>query len=186
MTLLLVLELISVFFNIAFLILFIKEQKHCWIYGIIGSLMGAFIFFSSHLYSEMILYFFYAAMGCYALYLWRVKTKDELPIRKMKLSIILGIVSIGFTAAVGIGYLMSKTNADKPFVDAISSVFGVIATFLEIYKYQISWVFWIVINVYSVIMYLTSDLFFYALQGVLYTFMSVYGLSVWRKKLAVA
>jgi len=85
--------------------------------------------------------------------------------------------------SLGLGYRMSSTDAEKPFWDAISTVFGVIATFLEIYKYYVAWSFWVVINVYSTFLYFSTELYFYAGQGVLYTIMSVYGLLAWKKKI---
>ena len=139
MNYLLIIELVSVLFNLLFLYLYILEKKSCWIYGILGSLM---------------------------------KPKS-----------VLGVVVTGILLALGLGFAMSNTNADKPYVDALSTIFGVIATFLEIYKYHIAWSFWIAINIYSIGLYLSSDLFFYAAQSILYTIMSIYGLVAWQKKL---
>ncbi len=101
----------------------------------------------------------------------------------MKPKSVLGVVVAGILLALGLGFAMSNTNADKPYVDALSTIFGVIATFLEIYKYHIAWSFWIAINIYSIGLYLSSDLFFYAAQSILYTLMSIYGLVAWQKKL---
>ncbi|MFT4827030.1 MAG: hypothetical protein ACI96L_000314, partial [Paracoccaceae bacterium] len=40
---LLILEITSVLLNITFLFLLIKEKKVCWIYGILGSLIGTYV-----------------------------------------------------------------------------------------------------------------------------------------------
>lgn len=55
MKLMLIIELVSVLFDITFLVLLIKEQKRCWIYGIIGSLLGAYVIYHSGYYSESLL-----------------------------------------------------------------------------------------------------------------------------------
>jgi nicotinamide mononucleotide transporter len=183
MNYLLIIELVSVLFNLLFLYLYILEKKSCWTYGILGSLTGAFIVYSSNLYSETLLYLFYALMGGFALVIWHTKSTETFLIKSMKLKSVLGVVVTGILLALGLGFAMSNTDADKPYVDALSTVFGVIATFLEIYKYHIAWSFWIAINIYSIGLYLSSDLFFYAAQSILYTIMSIYGLVAWQKKL---
>ncbi len=183
MNYLLIIELVSVLFNLLFLYLYIQEKKSCWIYGILGSLTGAFIVYSSNLYSETLLYLFYALMGGFALVIWHTKSVETFLIKSMKPKSVLGVVVTGILLALGLGFAMSNTDADKPYVDALSTVFGVIATFLEIYKYHIAWSFWIAINIYSIGLYLSSDLFFYAAQSILYTVMSIYGLVAWQKKL---
>ena len=55
-----IIELLSVVFNILFLIFLTKEEKLCWVFGVIGSLLGAFVLYNSRYYSETLLYLFYA------------------------------------------------------------------------------------------------------------------------------
>lgn len=179
----LIIELVSVLFNLVFLYLFIQEKKVSWIYGIIGSLTGAFVVYNSGLVSETVLYLFYAFMGVVAYTVWTVKSDQPFVIKKMKPWTVVFTVVSGFLVAFGLGYLTNKINAEKPFMDALSTSFGIIATFLEIYKYYIAWTFWILINLYSVVLYFTTGLFFYAGQMVLYSIMSVYGLLQWNKKM---
>ena len=180
-----IIEVISVFFNLLFLYLYIKEKKVSWIYGIIGSLLGAFVVYSSNLYSETILYLFYAGMGVFGFIVWSTKDPDTFIIKKQKTFHSLLIIAGGILIAFGLGYGMSKTDAAKPYMDAMSTVFGFIATFLEVYKYFIAWSFWIVLNIYTVYLYSITELYFYAGQYSIYTFMSIYGLITWQKKLAL-
>ena len=67
-------------------------------------------------------------------------------------------------------------------VATLSSVFGVIATFLELYKYLVSWSFWIVINTYTIWLYDIKELDFLAIQMIIYTLLSIYGYSKWHKR----
>lgn len=185
MTNLLILEIISVLFNIVFLILFTKEVKYCWIFGILGSLLGALLFYYQKYYSESILYLFYAGIGIYAYIYWNVKSDKELGIKSMRL--LDGIMlALGTSiAALGLGYVMSKTDADKPYLDALSTAFGVMATFLEIYKYLAAWLFWIAINAFTVWLYGIKELNFFALQMIIYTALSIRGYVLWNRKLNV-
>jgi nicotinamide mononucleotide transporter len=183
MSLLLVLELISVVFDLVFLVLLIKEQKQCWIYGIIGSLLGAYVIYQNGYYSETLLYLFYAAVGGYGYYYWDKHAKQKFTIKRTSVFQVIGLVAAGILGTISLGYLMSKTEASKPYYDALSTVFGVLATFLELYKYFVAWSFWILINGYTIWLYGIKELNFMAIKMMLYTALSIYGLIVWRKKL---
>ena len=183
MNILLVVEIVSVLLNIIFLFLLIQEKKVCWLYGILGSLTGALVVYSQNLYSESLLYIFYTLVGIYAWSVWHKKDDESFTIKRMKSAHIAIVLISGIALSIGLGYSMSKTDASKPYLDALSTIFGIIATFLEIYKYYLAWFFWIALNVYSLWLYGTSGLYFYAGQMVIYSGMSLYGLIDWRKRL---
>lgn len=179
-----IIELSSVLFNVLFLIFLTREQKICWIFGTIGSGIGAYIMIQSGYYSETLLYIFYAIMGIYGYVYWGKKESAPFEIKHMRILHLMGLIISGILLSLGLGYLMSKTDASRPYYDAISSIFGVIATFLELYKYVISWGFWIVLNAYTIWLYEVKELNFLALQMALYTLLSIYGLYRWKSKMA--
>lgn len=180
---LLLVEIISVLFNVIFLVLLTKEYQTCWIYGILGSLTGAYVFFESGYFSETILYLFYAAVGVYGYYYWDKNSEKVFTVKRSSvLSVTLMIIAAA-AAGFGLGYVMSKTNALNPYYDAMSTAFGVLATFLELYKYFVAWFFWILINGYTIWLYGIKDLNFLAFQMIVYTALSFYGLVTWHKKL---
>ncbi|MGB1306957.1 MAG: nicotinamide mononucleotide transporter, partial [Flavobacteriales bacterium] len=63
-------EVISVLFGLAFLVLLIRQNILCWWFGIVGSLLSIFLFYHTKLYSEAILYTYYVLMGFYGYYSW--------------------------------------------------------------------------------------------------------------------
>lgn len=180
---LLILEIISFSSNIIFLLLFIKEIKWCWAFGILGSLTGALLFYYNFLFSETLLYLFYAVMGLGGWYLWSSSKVKVLQIKKMRETTLFALIISGLIASLGLGYAMSKLDAQKTYYDALSTVFGIIATFLEIYKYFVAWIFWIFINLYSIWLYKITELNFLAFQMIIYTMLSIYGYFQWKNKL---
>ena len=178
-----IIELLSVVFNILFLVFLTKEKKICWIFGIIGSLLGAFVLFESSYYSETLLYLFYASIGVYGYLYWSNNNSNDFAIKRMQWRKIISIILAGLFISFGLGYLMTKTDASKPYFDALSSVFGVIATFLELYKFLISWGFWIAINTYTIWLYEIRELNFLAFQMIVYTLLSIHGYRKWSAKI---
>ncbi len=180
---LLIVEIISAICNIIFLLLLIKEKKQCWVYGILGSLTGAYVFYENAYYSETLLYTFYAFVGAYGYYYWDRNESEDFNIEHNSIFCIVVLIFWGVLAGLGLGYLMSKTDAANPYYDAMSTSFGILATFLQLYKYFIAWGFWILINAYTIWLYGIKDLNFLALQMVIYTSLSIYGLVSWRTKM---
>ncbi len=186
MSTLLIVEIISVIFNVIFLILLTKERKSCWIYGILGSLTGAYVFYENAYYSETILYVFYAVVGGYGYYYWDKYSNQTFNIKRTSITQII-VMTIGAAlAGLGLGYIMSNTDAVNPYYDAASTTFGILATFLELYKYFAAWGFWIIINAYTIWLYGIKDLNFFAVQMIIYTTLSIYGFVTWRKKIKAA
>jgi nicotinamide mononucleotide transporter len=185
MNLLLILEIVSVIFNVIFLILLTKEIKQCWIYGIIGSLVGAYVIYKNGYYSESILYVFYAVVGIYGYKYWDSQSQEDFKIKRSGFLQVILLILGGAASAFGLGYLMSKTDASKPYLDALSTAFSIMATFLELYKYFVAWGFWIVINAYTIWLYELKELNFLALQMIIYTGLSIYGLITWHKKISL-
>ena len=74
------------------------------------------------------------------------------------------------------------TDADKPYFDATTSIFSYFASYLEAKKILSSWIYWIVINLFTIGLYHTKDLSFYSGLMVVYLGMSVVGYMKWKKE----
>lgn len=84
--------------------------------------------------------------------------------------------------AFGLGVLMeSYTEAAYPYFDALTTVFAVIATFMETRKVFSGWYYWIVLNFASIFLYSLKDLDLYTGLAVVNTVMSFVGLYQWHK-----
>jgi nicotinamide mononucleotide transporter len=177
-----IVELISVLLNITFVILFIKEVKWCWLFGIIGSLTQSFVVFDSGYYSEALLYMFYAIMGVIGFVYWSKNEGKEFNIKRIPVLNALILLLVGIVSTYGLGLLMSKLKAEKVYLDAFSTVFGIIATFLEIYKYLIAWYCWIALNAYTIWLYQIKELNLLSIQMIVFTVLSIQGLVVWNAK----
>lgn len=173
-------------FNLLFLIFLIQRKVICWIFGILGSLLVVALWgsYEKRLYSEAILYLIYALLGVYGWIRWRKDSKpnQEIPVQRWTIQkILLGTV-FGILGSVSLGTFMSRyTDADLPWVDATTSSFSLVATYMEAQRVLQGWWFWILLNTASVFIYHYKDSNVLAGQMVVYAVLSVVGLIQWRR-----
>ena len=179
----LLLEILSVVFSLVFLILVIRENIWCWPFGIISSALSIVLFYQIKLYSESILYIFYVIMGFYGWYRWqKFQSTQSFHIRKWRLPQHLRVILIGILLMIGLGYYFDKkTDAAIPYADAFSTMFSFIATYLEAHKVLSTWIYWILINGFTVGLYWYKGVHIYAGLMVIYFVFSFIGWYSWNK-----
>lgn len=139
-----ILEATAVLLSLVYLILLIKENINCWFFGISASLVSIYIFYSIKLYSEAILYVYYVFVGIYGYLLWRKKQnkKKALKVNTISAKNHLLIIALGIIISILLGYFFENyTEAVNPYLDAVTTVFSFIASFLEAKKILTAWVF---------------------------------------------
>ena len=184
----LILEVIAVILNLIYLFLLIREQNSCWFFGISGSIVSIYIFYSIGLYSESILYIYYVVIGIYGYLLWKKKEyeREALKVQTIHLKKHLLLVISGIIISVVIGfYFKMNTDAVNPYLDTFTTVFSFIASFLEAKKILSSWVFLIIINTATIALYFQQGLLLYVLLTVIYIVFSIIGYLEWKKKLSL-
>ncbi|MFT4753194.1 MAG: nicotinamide mononucleotide transporter [Salibacteraceae bacterium] len=180
-----ILEVLGVTFNLLYLILLIKEQIVCWIFGIIGSLVSIWLFYRMQLFSESILYVYYVIIGFYGYYTWNKRDKNNsvLAISEWKLPTHGVSLAVALIAGYGLGYYFDTyTEAQNAYFDAYTTVFSFLASYMEAKKILSSWYFWIVINGATIFLYSSRGLDIYSMLTIVYFLTSFIGYFNWRKK----
>ena len=162
-----------------------RENIWCWLSGIIGSALGMYVLYHSKLYSESILYLFYIAMGVYGWYVWYKKGQEkDFKIIKWAARPHLLIILTGLVLSAGLASFFSRnTDAAYPWVDAHTTVFSIIASYMEAHKILSSWFFWIIINGVTIWMYGMKELNFFSGQMAVYFILSIWGYISWKKRM---
>jgi len=178
------LELFAVSMGLLFIILLITENIWCWSFGILSSIAYIFLMYFTMLYSESLLYVFYVAIGIYGWKQWSKSGKQKVNIQNssVKHLAILTVLAVGFSYSLGY-YFSNYTDASRPYADASTTVFSVIASYMEANKWLVAWVFWIVINAFSIWLYFDRSLNLSSFLMLIYFLLSVFGFIQWRKKL---
>lgn len=182
----LILEVSAVVLGLGYLYFLIREKIICWVFGVASSLLSIALFYRTGLYSESILYLYYVVIGIYGFIKWR-KSKEEdvgLTIGRLKPIAYIYILVIGsaFVAALGY-YFKNFSDAKAPYLDAGTTIFSFIASYLEANKIIEAWLFWVVINLATLVLYFNLDLNIYWLLTLLYLVFSFVGYRQWNRKL---
>jgi len=179
-------EIISVLCSLIFIGGIIKHKIWAWWFGIIASALAAVLFYYSNLFSEVYLQVFYAVLGFYGWWRWKSigekAGSDKSGITDWTFKTQVIVILSGYILVLVSGTLFEKyTRADYPYVDAFTSVFGMIATIMEARKIFSCWYYWIVINGVSIWLYFQKDLEVYGMLAIVFTTLSIWGYFEWSK-----
>jgi len=179
-------ELVSVLFSVFFLVLLMRQSIWCWPFGIVGSALGVVLFVSPeaavNLYSEAILYSYYVWIGIYGWIRWYSKSNEKIAIVFWSSKAHIIAIGLGLILAPALGYFMNTyTESNSPYIDAFTTVFSFIASYMQARKVMSSWHFWIVINAVSIGLYYSRDIYLYTGLMVVYFALSIVGLIQWKK-----
>jgi nicotinamide mononucleotide transporter len=182
------LEIIAVILGLGYLFFLIKEHIICWLFGVLGSLVSILLFYRTGLYSESILYIYYVVIGIYGFLHWKKASQKNnvFQITDYAIPTYLGFIIFGEVLALLLGFCFEKyTNASMPYLDAQTTIFSFIASYLEVKKKLGAWIFWIIINAVTIILYLNKDLNLYTGLTLVYLVFSFVGYFQWKKKMFI-
>lgn len=178
------LEVVSVLFGLAYIILAARENSWCWPAAFIGTGAAIFLFWDARLIMESALNVYYLLMAVYGGWQWQYGKRDNSPLQihawPWKNHLI--VVAIIFCLTVLSGTLLhNNSQAALPYLDSFTTWSAVICTFMVARKILENWLYWIVIDAASVYLYLERGLYLYAALFVLYTGIAVVGYFHWRR-----
>jgi nicotinamide mononucleotide transporter len=176
------LEIAAVVLALVYVMLAAKESIWCWLPAFASSTIYAWLTWTAGLVGETAISVFYMAMAVYGWLKWtNAGTQDELPITEWKTSV-HGFVLMAGTA---VGLLMGTAfdhlfGSQMPYLDALTTVFSLIATFMVTRKVLSNWLYWVGIDALNVYLYWNRDLQLSSLLYLLYTVLAVWGFIQWK------
>jgi nicotinamide mononucleotide transporter len=181
-------EIAGVVFTVIYVLLAIYGNPWCWPAGIIGSAFYIYYNIDLKFYQDAILQFYYVLAGFYGWYYW-VKNKGaetSAPIVNQPAKQLLPVLIIGIIIFPATGYVFHKLGNNKSYIDAFTTVFSFIATWLTARKVLQNWWLWMLVNSVLVYQYVAVQSYPTAGLYVFLTVMSVLGYYQWKKKLSAA
>lgn len=179
-------EAVGALLSVLYLVLAIRQNLWCWPAAFLSSAITIIVMIGAQLYSQAVLNVFYAAMAVYGWYQWRyggrVHGTPELPISVWPLKIHALAIGGSLTLGAAIGWLMSRhTDAAYPYLDAFVTVSSVVTTYMVARKILENWLYWLVVDTLSLILYVQRGLYFYTGLFALYLVLVVIGFVRWRR-----
>lgn len=173
----------AVVFSLLYVVLATRQIVWCWLFGGLASVISILLFFSVQLYAESVLHVFYVIMAVYGWWQWnRPSESNHAPIVEWGFRGHAIAIGVSLVMAYVIYYLFSSyTDAKLPHLDALTTSFSFVTTYLVTKKVLSSWVYWIAIDALSVYLYWARGLDIYALLMLAYAIVAVYGYCQWRK-----
>ena len=142
-----------------------------FIHAFIGSTLFTWLCFRRKIYAESFLQLFYMGMALYGYFssqtLWEVShwtLTENIP------WIMLGAFIVYLT-----GRTLKSTDAQTPYLDAFTTIYSLIATWLMVNFIHENWLYWMVIDAVSIVLYARRKMYFGALLFFIYLLMAIDG-----------
>jgi nicotinamide mononucleotide transporter len=155
--------------------------------GIVMVSLYAWIFWEAKLYSDMLLQVVFAFMQVQGWYLWSKKgastEEQSLAVRSMQPRHWMGTGVVQVVGTLGLGYVMSFTDASLPYLDAFAAVQSILAQWWLNKRYLENWILWIAVDELYLVIYSYKSLYYTTALYALFLGMAVAGYLEWRKHL---
>ncbi len=163
-----------------------------WFVGILSTICYIYVAYSTQLWGFCLLNIFFLAISVYGLWNWKYGTENKIQTNEIQTSEIqilpithtpatTFIILIGFgTILSGVfSYILIQTGSSSPYFDAIIFAFSIIAQGLLANKKIENWLFWIVINLLTVVMFLQLKIWITAILYIMLFILAIRGYLEW-------
>ena len=176
------LEGVAAVLGLLYVLLAIRERRACWLAGGTASLLFLFVFWPAGLVMQALLQIYYVAIAVHA---WRTWGSDgsatTLGISRLRSWQHVGVIALVTGATTVTVILRDQVPSGEAWLDAATSWSGVVATWLVARKALEAWLYWIAINLATVILYMQAGLLASSALYALYTALAYLGWKEWRK-----
>jgi len=180
------LEWSGVVSSLIYLVLASFRSIWCWLFAFLASAIFVYLCYEFELFIESILQLFYVVMAIVGWLNWNEDTSQE----KARIDVItwkpmyhiINILGSGVVAFL-LGWIFDTyTEQANPYLDAVTTVYSLVATFMLARRVLENWVYWIVIDAISIALYASRGLYLTSVQYMLFTVLAAYCLYTWWRQ----
>ena len=172
--------------GIAYVVLEIMQKNAMWVLGIFTGIACAVSFGLQHVWASMGLNLYYVGMSVVGLLQWKKASgqvgEGELHLRKLPKSVALWSAVLLVMGSVALIQLLRFTGDAAPELDGTAAVLSVIGTWWLAQSYLQQWLLWIVADILSTALCLSTGQYWMAVLYALYTASAAYGYVHWKAK----
>jgi len=183
-------EIIASILGLIGIFLQIKQNSWYWLISILMVILYIHVFYESKFYADMTFQFYYLGISIYGWIYW-IKDRKKYNVSQKKIKIIakkLNFKQIIFSIVISlffwiiIYFILKKfTDSDVTIGDSFTTALSIVATFLLARKFIENWLFWIIVDFVSTILYISKELYPTALLFSVLTILAFVGFFKWRK-----
>lgn len=171
-------------------ILAAKGSLMTYVFGMYNTFGYAYLAYTNGLFGEVMLnLLFFVPMNAIGFFMWRNHRQGgKLTMRQMDYSRLL-LVALGCVAGsvlLGLG-LSFIPGQNSPYIDALTTVLSIVATFLMVRRFKEQWLVYIVLNVFTVLLWVirlldgSPDGVLMIVMWSAYLINAIYGYYTWNK-----
>lgn len=177
-------EIAAALMGVAYILLAAKESQWCWLLALLSTLIYTALFWEGQLPMQALLNFYYMGMAIYGFWLWRKHglQTETLMISRWRWGQHFIFVTVGIVISAFLSlYLQKAGQSQSPTLDAYTTVFSVMNTWLIAKKVLENWLYWVVIDAAATVLYVQTGFYVTAVLFVLNTILAVAGFISWVK-----
>ena len=179
-------EIFALVTGIAYVVLEIMQKNAMWVLGILTGSACAFSFGVQHVWASMGLNLYYVAMSVVGLVQWR-KASTQVADGEIHLQVVprnVGVwsVVVFFVGSLALIQVLRAAGDAQPFLDGTAVVLSVIGTWWLAQSYLQQWLLWIVADIITTTLCLTTGQYWLAFLYIAYIASAVYGYFHWKKR----
>lgn len=179
-------EVIATVSGLIYLYYSIKGDIKLWFFGLVSSGLIAFVFFRSKIYADMGINLYYVVVSIYGWIHWAYygsEKKKKMPVTRTSFYEILILLVATGVFYLAIAYiLINFTDSTVPYLDSFTTAASITATWMLARKMLEHWIFWIVIDAFSIGLYIYKGLYPTTVLFLVYTIMAFVGYYQWHKQ----
>ena len=179
-------EIFALVTGIAYVVLEILQKNAMWVLGIFTSAACAFSFSVQQVWASMGLNVYYLVVSVLGFIRWRKDSgkvaEGEIHLRKMSRGTLLWSGTVAIVGSVGLYFLLKASGDSAPALDAAASILSVIATWWLTCSYIEQWLLFIVADILTTLLCLSTGQYWMALLYLAYVGSAIYGYFHWKKR----
>lgn len=162
-----------------------------YVFGMYNTFGYAYISYINGLYGEMGLnILFFVPMNIIGFVFWRKRLQQNVvEMRRLNTRVFSYLIFICILSVWVLGWALSLIKTQNtPYIDATTNILSIAATLLMIWRYREQWILYIILNVFTIIMWVirtmqgSSDGIMMIVMWIAFLTNAVYGYYVWSKR----
>ena len=179
-------EIFALVTGVVYLVLEILQKNSMWVVGILTSTACAFEFAITHVWASMGLNLYYVVVSVIGFIQWRKASEavgeGEIHLARLPRAVAIWSAVLFVLGSLVLMLVLRAAGDPAPRLDAVAVTLSVIATWWLAQSYLQQWLLWIVADILTTTLCLSTGQYWMATLYIAYIASAVYGYFHWKRK----